>query len=82
MSRVSPDSTTLFPKGNKPLLLLFATGITSMGMEVVWIRQFTPYVGTLVYSFASILGLYLLATAIGSKIYRLLGFQGMSRNQY
>ena len=67
------NSPNLLPKGNKPLLLLFATGITSMGMEVVWIRQFTPYVGTLVYSFASILGLYLLATAIGSKIYRLWG---------
>lgn len=57
-------------RGKKPLLLLFATGFTSMGMEVVWIRQFTPYVGTLVYSFASILGLYLAATFLGSKIYR------------
>ena len=33
-------------------------------------RQFTPYVGTMVYSFAAILGLYLLATFLGSKIYR------------
>jgi predicted membrane-bound spermidine synthase len=56
--------------GKKPLLLLFATGFTSMGMELVWIRQFTPYVGTLVYSFASILGLYLAATFLGSKVYR------------
>ncbi len=60
-------------RSKKPLLLLFATGFTSMGMEVVWIRQFTPYVGTLVYSFASILGLYLAATFLGSRIYRLWG---------
>ena len=52
------------------LALLFTTGLTSMGMEVVWIREFTPYVTTVVYAFASILGLYLLATFFGSKIYR------------
>jgi spermidine synthase len=41
-----------------------------MGMEVVWIRQFTPYLGTMVYAFAAILALYLISTLIGSKIYR------------
>jgi len=63
-------SPNLLSRGKKPLLLLFATGFTSMGMELVWIRQFTPYVGTLVYSFASILALYLAATFLGSKVYR------------
>jgi len=52
------------------LWLLFATGLTSMGMEVVWTRQFTIYVGTLVYSFAMILGVYLVSTFIGSTVYR------------
>lgn len=52
------------------LWLLFATGLTSMGMEVVWTRQFTIFLGTLVYSFAIILGIYLLATFTGSTIYR------------
>jgi spermidine synthase len=56
--------------GNSILWLLFATGLTSMGMEVVWTRQYTIYVGTLVYSFAAILGCYLAATFIGSSIYR------------
>ncbi len=54
----------------RPLVLLFATGLTSMGLEVVWIRQFTAYLGTMVYAFASILALYLISTLIGSKIYR------------
>jgi spermidine synthase len=59
------------PLATTPLLaLLFATGLTSMGMEVVWIRQFTPYMGTAVYTFASILGLYLASTFVGSRIYR------------
>ncbi len=53
-----------------PLVLLFATGLTSMGMEVVWIRQFTPYLGTVVYAFSLILATYLTATFIGSAIYR------------
>lgn len=54
----------------RPLVLLFGTGLTSMGIEVVWIRQFTPYLSTMVYAFAAILGIYLLSTVCGSKIYR------------
>ncbi len=52
------------------LLLLFATGLVSMGMEVVWIRQLTPYLGNVVYAFAGILAVYLLATVVGSQDYR------------
>lgn len=55
---------------NGALWLLFATGLTSMGMEVVWTRLYTVFVGTFVYSFASLLGVYLAATFIGSKLYR------------
>jgi spermidine synthase len=50
--------------------LLFAAGFTSMAVEVVWIRLFTPALGTVVYAFATILGLYLGATYVGSLIYR------------
>ena len=50
--------------------LLFLTGLTSMALEVVWIRQFTPYLGTLVYAFAAILGVYLIANFAGSALYR------------
>lgn len=52
------------------LLLLFGTGLTSMGVEVVWVRLYTPSLGTLVYAFAAILGLYLIAMDLGSWIYR------------
>jgi spermidine synthase len=50
--------------------LLFTTGLASMGMEVVWVRQFTPYLGTVVYAFATIVALYLVATCLGSWAYR------------
>lgn len=53
-----------------PYLVLFGTGLTSMAVEVVWIRLFTPGLGTMVYAFATILGLYLCATYMGSRFYR------------
>jgi spermidine synthase len=58
------------PGGWGLLALLLTTGLTSMGMEVVWVRQYTPYLGTVVYAFASILAVYLMATVIGSALYR------------
>jgi spermidine synthase/MFS family permease len=56
--------------GGAILILLFLSGLTSMGMELVWVRQFTPYLGTVVYAFASILCVYLAATFTGSRLYR------------
>ena len=65
------DSRSNIHDTHKPtLVLLFATGLTSMGMEVVWIRLFTPYIGPVVYSFAMVLAIYLLATFLGSQLYR------------
>jgi predicted membrane-bound spermidine synthase len=55
------------------LLALFSTGLASMAMEVVWVRQFTAFLGTVVYAFALILTVYLLGTLLGSKLYRSLG---------
>jgi spermidine synthase len=52
------------------LALLFLSGLTSMGMEVVWIRQLTPYLGTMVYAFALILAVYLAASFAGARAYR------------
>lgn len=56
--------------GTGILWLLFATGLCSMAMEVIWIRQFTVYLGNVVYAFAAILAMYLGATFTGSWLYR------------
>ena len=62
---------TLVTGSQKGILsLLFLTGLATMGMEVVWIRLFTPSIGPMVYSFALILASYLFATFVGSRIYR------------
>ena len=66
-SAAVPQSTR---SRNGLLALLFTTGCTSMGAEVVWTRQFTPYLGTVVYAFASLLALYLVSTFAGSRVYR------------
>jgi len=59
------------PAGSSDILwLLFATGLCSMAMEVIWIREFTVYLGNVVYAFAAILAMYLWATFTGSYLYR------------
>lgn len=63
--------TACSPSGSGRILtLLFLSGLTCMAMEVVWVRGYTPYFGTVVYAFASILGVYLLGTFVGSTVYR------------
>ncbi len=52
------------------LARLFATGFTSMAMEVAWTRAFTPVLQTTIYAFAGVLTTYLFATWLGSAIYR------------
>lgn len=52
------------------LAALFVTGLTSMALEVVWVRLFTPYLGSVVYAFAAILAIYLLLTFAGTAAYR------------
>jgi spermidine synthase len=62
----SADSTP----ASLALAILFMTGFSSMAMEVVWTRTFTPVIGTYVYSFAGLLFVYLWATWVGSWLYR------------
>lgn len=52
------------------LLILFATGLSSLGFEVIWTRLFTPVLQTSVYAFAFILFIYLLGTCLGLVHYR------------
>ncbi len=64
------------------LLLLFTTGLATMGAEVVWIRLYTFYIGPVVYSFAAILASYLVATFAGSALYRIRSRRGPERGTH
>jgi spermidine synthase/MFS family permease len=61
---------TVRRRNGSTMIILFTTGFTSMAMEVVWTRAFTVVLKTQVYSFAFLLFTYLLATWVGSLLYR------------
>ena len=52
------------------LFTLALTGFITLSLEVAWTRLFTPVLFTTIYSFASVLGTYLLATSVGVRCYR------------
>lgn len=56
--------------------LLFTTGFSLVGFEIIWNRLFTPILQTSVYAFAAIVGLYLLGTCLGLLHYRFDVFRG------
>jgi len=70
---VAPAPPSVFPSDigkRETEAVLFITGFTSMALEIVWMRAFTPILGTLVYAFSGLLAVYLLSTFIGSATYR------------
>lgn len=67
-----PNGFSSQPRSATARWLLFGTGLTSMAAEVVWVRMFTPFLGTVVYSFATILLVYLSTTFLGTSLYRKL----------
>jgi len=67
---VEEFSTEATTAGRLTLAILFTTGFCSMALEVIWTRAFTSVLQTQVYSFASLLFTYLLATWVGSLVYR------------
>lgn len=72
----SADSLTRSQKLGT-MTILFTTGFCALGLEVVWTRAFVPVLKTTVYSFALLLFTYLVATYLGSWLYR----RHLSRSQ-
>ena len=68
-SALSPISKTSFPAA-KVLPFLFLSGFISMGIEIIWIRNFAGKLGSNVYGFAIILSTYLVSTFLGTLAYR------------
>lgn len=54
------------------LVLAGLMGAASLAAELVWIRILVLYIGSRVYAFAVLLGVYLLGLALGSLLIRLL----------
>jgi spermidine synthase len=61
--------------GNYKLLFLaiaFISGLVSLSLEVLWTRYLSFRIASNAYSFASILGVFLLGLGVGSLLYRLI----------
>jgi spermidine synthase len=67
---VSPPRDAALRVPRPVLLQLFLLGFCSLGIEVLWTRLYLPFTGSLVYAFAGILGIYLVATTFGTAVYR------------
>ena len=68
------------PRGGSLYAVLVATGVAGMALEVVWVRQFTLFLGPVVYTFATILSLFLLANYAGTALYRTMREHPMLRH--
>ncbi len=53
------------------LLLVTAMGLSALAAELVWVRILVLHLGSRVYAFALLLGVYLLGIALGSLLLRL-----------
>mgnify|MGYP002016226434 CR=1 FL=1 len=69
-SKILVMENWLLNKKSRTYLILFITGLTSLAMEVTWIRGFTPVLGTTIYAFAGVLATYLFSMILGSHLYR------------
>jgi spermidine synthase len=67
---VNPD-IPLRPSEARLYITLFLTGLLGIGYEVLVVRAFSQVLENTVYSFASVLSVYLLGTAFGAWLYQI-----------
>jgi spermidine synthase len=60
------------------LVAFFLSGFAALGLEVVWNRFFSMYVGSSIYSYALILFLYLVGIVLGGLLYTRLDRRGIA----
>ena len=64
------DNQQVDTNQKKYLSLLFATGLLAIGMEIVVIHLLKQILENTIFTFANILGIYLVGTAIGAWLYQ------------
>jgi spermidine synthase len=66
-----PASDRSQPRGSlRPLVTLFGTGLFGIGYEVLGVRVLSQVMENTVYSFAAVLSVFLLGTALGAALYQ------------
>ncbi len=76
--RTNARSAPIADNGPRILITLFATGLIGIGYEVLIIRMLSQILENTVYSFASVLSVYLFGTALGGMAYQLWRRQSAS----
>ncbi|MEO1227766.1 MAG: fused MFS/spermidine synthase [Myxococcota bacterium] len=72
-----PDPEPKARRGARPwMVVLFVTGLLGVGYEVVAIRALSQVLENTVYSYASVLSVYLLGTALGAAAYHVRAPRG------
>lgn len=68
----APAATESSAKGNLFSLLLLSalTGFTALSYEVIWTRMLSFYLGSVTYTFTTMVATFLLGLALGSFIFR------------
>lgn len=69
------SSTSTSTDQSKYFCLLFATGLTAIGLEIVVIHLLKQILLNTIFTFANILGIYLVGTAVGAWLYQHPGFR-------
>lgn len=85
-NNVSARPTDTYPLTNLAantslLTLLFITGLLGIGFEVLVIRVLSQILENTVYTFASVLSVYLTGTALGAALYQKLASDKMSSSE-
>jgi predicted membrane-bound spermidine synthase len=69
-AEMPPAAEPSTPVRTSFLLLVAAMGLSALAAELVWVRILVLHLGSRVYAFALLLGVYLLGIAIGSLLVR------------
>lgn len=70
---VESPATPRAPSSLRLMLTLALTGLLGVGYEVLVVRVLSQFLENTVYSFASVLSVYLLGTAVGAALYQRFG---------
>lgn len=70
--RATTDATTTLPFG-RLVATVFFTGLLGIGYEALGIRVISQVLENTVYTFAAVLSIYLIGTAIGAAVYQRYG---------
>jgi spermidine synthase len=72
VTSASPDTSPVTGRKMLALLVAFASGLTSLGYQILWVRLLSAGTGNSTYVFTGILSLFLTGLAIGAVLFTIV----------